>query len=96
MTTSGYGGKGIDINTANTSSNLLIKNNFIQTLKGDGWSSLTLDAIVGIRIGASTVCGGIKLYNNTINLGPEHLLVMHPVPYQQHYILVQHLPIWKL
>ncbi len=69
VTTSGYGGKGIDINTANTSSNLLIKNNFISNIKGDGWSSLTLDAIVGIRIGASTACGGIKLYNNTINLG---------------------------
>ncbi|MBK7007416.1 MAG: hypothetical protein IPH36_01585 [Saprospiraceae bacterium] len=69
VTTGGYGGKGIDINTGNGSSNLLIKNNFIANIKGDGWSALTTDAIVGIRIGASTASGGIKLYNNTVNLG---------------------------
>lgn len=69
VATGGYGGKGFDINTGNGSSNLLIKNNFIANIKGDGWSALTTDAIVGIRIGASTASGGIKLYNNTVNLG---------------------------
>lgn len=69
VTTSGYGGKAMDINTASGSSNLLIKNNFIANVKGDGWSSLTSDAIVGIRIGASTASGGIKIYNNSVNLG---------------------------
>ncbi len=71
--TSGYGAKGLNINTNSTSSNLTVMNNMISNLGGDGWSSLNGDAIVGIRIGATggstTTTGGIQLYNNTVHLG---------------------------
>jgi hypothetical protein len=65
--TNGYGGKGLDINTGNAASNLTISNNMISNIMGDGWSNLTGDAIVGLRIGGTT--GGVKVYNNTVNLG---------------------------
>jgi hypothetical protein len=68
--TSGYGGRGIQINTGNTASNLIISNNFISDIKGSGWSSITSDAIMGIAIGNITsTTGGIKLYFNSVNLG---------------------------
>ena len=45
----------------------------ISDIRGDGWSSLLGDAVVGIRIGATngsnSTTGGIKLYNNSVNLG---------------------------
>jgi hypothetical protein len=65
--TDGYGGKGLDINTGNAASNLTISNNMISNIMGDGWSNLTVDGIVGLRIGGTT--GGVKIYNNTVNLG---------------------------
>lgn len=69
---SGYGGKGIDVNTGNVSSNLTISNNQISNLGGDGWNSLLGDSIVGIRIGATggstTTTGGINLYYNSVYL----------------------------
>ncbi len=66
--TAGYGGKGINVNTANTASNLTISNNMISNIRGDGWSSLaSTDIIVGLRITGTT--GGVNVYNNTINLG---------------------------
>jgi hypothetical protein len=64
--TGGYGGKGIDVNTSNSSSNLIISNNAISQIKGDGWSTFSSDAIVGIRVLGAT--GGIKIYHNSINL----------------------------
>ncbi|MBI5216970.1 MAG: proprotein convertase P-domain-containing protein [Ignavibacteriae bacterium] len=64
--TTGYGGKGIDINTGSSSSNVTIANNIIYDLAGDGWSSLTSDAIVGIRIQGTT--GGLNIYYNSVNL----------------------------
>ena len=68
--TGGYGGRGIQINTGNATSNILISNNFISDIKGSGWSSITSDAIMGIAIGnVSSTTGGIKLYFNTVNLG---------------------------
>ncbi len=65
--TGGYGGKGIDINTGNAASNLLVANNSISDIRGDGWSSLSGDSIVGMRILGTT--GGINLYYNSVNLG---------------------------
>ncbi len=65
--TGGYGGKGIDISTGNASSNLLIANNFVSNVKGDGWNALGSDSIVGLRIRGTT--GGVKVYANSINLG---------------------------
>ncbi|MBL0177025.1 MAG: hypothetical protein IPP94_17510 [Ignavibacteria bacterium] len=64
--TGGYGGKGIDINTGTASSALTISNNILYDILGDGWSTLSSDAIVGIRILGST--GGVNLYYNTVNL----------------------------
>lgn len=67
--TGGYGGKGIDISTGSATSNLTIANNMISDIKGDGWSSLTSDAIVGIRVNNATAIGGIRLYHNSVHLG---------------------------
>ena len=71
--TTGYGGKGMNINTGTATSNLTVSNNTISNIRGDGWNSLLGDSTVGIRIGATggatVTTGGIKLYNNSINLG---------------------------
>ncbi len=70
--TSGYGAKGIDINTNLANSNLTFSNNMVSRISGDGWSNLASDAIVGIRIGATggtnTTTGGINLYHNSVSL----------------------------
>lgn len=65
----GYGGKGIAVNTATANSNLTISNNFISDILGDGFSTGTFieDCIMGIRLSGTT--GGVKIYNNTVNLG---------------------------
>ena len=73
--TSGFGGKGINVNTGTATSNDTLSNNMVSNIGGDGWSNLLGDAIVGIRIGATgaatTTTGGIFLYHNTVNLlGP--------------------------
>ena len=47
--TGGYGGKGIDINTGSSSSALTLSNNVLYDILGDGWSTFSSDAIVGIR-----------------------------------------------
>ena len=66
--TTGYGGKGVNVNTANAASNLTISNNMISNIRGDGWSSLaSADIVVGLRITGTT--GGVNVYHNTINLG---------------------------
>jgi hypothetical protein len=64
--TGGYGGKGIDISTGSATSNLTLSNNILNNITGDGWSALSGDGIVGIRILGTT--GGINLYHNSINL----------------------------
>uniref|UniRef100_A0A7V3E778 Choice-of-anchor D domain-containing protein n=1 Tax=Ignavibacterium album TaxID=591197 RepID=A0A7V3E778_9BACT len=64
--TGGYGGKGIDINTGSSASNLTIANNMLTNIRGDGWSVLSGDAIVGIRVLGTT--GGLKIYYNSVNL----------------------------
>jgi hypothetical protein len=63
---SGYGGKGIDINTGSTAANLTISNNMVSDILGDGWSAFTSDAIVGIRL--LNTQGGITIDNNSVNL----------------------------
>lgn len=64
--TSGYGGKGFDISTGVTASNVTLSNNFVSDIGGDGWNALTSDAIIGIRITGTS--GGFNLYHNTVNL----------------------------
>ena len=63
--TSGYGGKGIDL-AVSANSNITIANNFIYSLLGDGWSTITSDAIVGIRLLSASA--GVNVYHNTVNL----------------------------
>lgn len=64
--TSGWGGKGIDINTGLASSAIYIVNNMITNVGGDGYSSIGSDANVGIRINGAT--GGIRVLHNTVNM----------------------------
>lgn len=64
--TGGYGGKGIDINTGLATSNIIVSNNMISNILGDGWTSLAGDGIVGLRILGST--GNISLLHNTVSL----------------------------
>ncbi|MCS6821224.1 MAG: choice-of-anchor D domain-containing protein [Microscillaceae bacterium] len=66
--TSGYGGKGIVVNTGNPNSNLTFSNNVISDIRGDGWTGInSSDIILGMRIVGTT--GGVRLYHNSINLG---------------------------
>ena len=62
-----YGAAGIEINTTNANSNINIINNLINNINGIGsitWGTYSID---GIRI-LGTGTGGVKIYNNTINL----------------------------
>ncbi len=63
--TTGYGGKGIDLDTSATS-NIVVANNMISGLSGDGWNNFTSDSIVGIRLLNST--GNVGLYYNSVYL----------------------------
>jgi hypothetical protein len=47
---SGYGGKGIDVDTGVAASDLTIANNAISDVRGDGWNDLGGNSIVGLRI----------------------------------------------
>lgn len=64
--TGGYGGKGIDVSTGNANSNIIISNNMVSNIMGDGWNALEGDGIVGIRILGTT--GGVKILHNTVYL----------------------------
>jgi hypothetical protein len=66
--TSGYSGIGIDMNTGTSASNLLVQNNMVSNISGDGWSSFTAGGIVGVSIGSGGLSGGINFYNNSIAL----------------------------
>jgi hypothetical protein len=63
---SGYSGLGIDVNVNNTSANIIIQNNMISDLTGDGWSSFTAGGTAGIRVASSASVGGINIQNNSI------------------------------
>lgn len=68
---SGYSPRGIIVNTANSSSNTLIVNNMISDLVGTSDASTTfLYAIIGIDIEGTS--GGVKVYNNSVNLYGSH------------------------
>lgn len=60
----GYGGKGFDVNTVNSSSNLTFDNNLIYDITGDGYSG-TSDNICGFRLAGG---GGYNFYYNSVNL----------------------------
>ncbi len=65
--TSGYGGMGIRLTTGDTASNISIINNVLYNIYGDGFTaSWAARDIVGINIQGTM--GGVKLYNNSINM----------------------------
>jgi hypothetical protein len=69
MGASGYGARGIHINTGNVNSNDTIDNNFISNILGDGWDlgNGSRDLIAGIMLqGGNT--GGVKIYYNSVRL----------------------------
>ncbi|MBF9222578.1 Ig-like domain-containing protein [Hymenobacter ruricola] len=70
--TGGYGGKGIEIATGNATSNLRVSNNVVSGMNGSGWSSLTTDAIIGIRVASGS---GITVAYNSVNLYGNYLTV---------------------
>ncbi|UOQ98435.1 right-handed parallel beta-helix repeat-containing protein [Hymenobacter sp. 5317J-9] len=70
--TGGYGGKGIDIATGNATSNLVVSNNLVSGMNGSGWSTLTSDAIIGIRVSSGS---GITVAYNSVNLYGNYLTV---------------------
>ncbi len=63
--TSGYGGKGIEVSVTSQTSNIRLSNNFVQVTAASGWTALTSDANVGIRLLNG---GGVSLYYNSVNL----------------------------
>ncbi len=66
---SGYGGHGIDINTGLSQSNVVIRNNLIYDITGDGYDfsgNFAFDNPIGIAVANGQL--GIRIYNNTINL----------------------------
>ncbi len=64
--TSGYGGWGIEVNPAVVSSNIIVSNNMIYDIGGDGWSAIIGSSMCGIVVQGTS--GGVKLYYNSINL----------------------------
>jgi hypothetical protein len=63
--TSGYGARGINVITAQPSSNVNIVNNFVSDIKATSDASSTY-WVVGIGIDGST--GGVNVYHNSVNL----------------------------
>lgn len=64
--TGGYGGRGMFVNTSSSTSNLIISNNVINNIGGDGWSGFSNSSPVGLYFDGTT--GGLKIYNNTVNM----------------------------
>jgi hypothetical protein len=62
--TGGYGGRGIYVNTGNASSNLLIDNNMISAIGGDGWTTFAGSSMVGMYFDGTT--GGLNIYYNSV------------------------------
>lgn len=66
--TGGWGGIGMDINTGLTNSQILVKNNMISDITGDGWSSFGAGGVLGLGVGRSTTTGSVSLYHNSVGL----------------------------
>lgn len=69
----GYGGHGVFVSSGNATANITVVNNFIANLSGDGWSytGVPTDNTIGIALTGTQ--GGVKLYNNSINLSGNTL-----------------------
>jgi len=75
---SGMGAYGIYLSTGNDPANVLISNNMIANISGDGWdytSNYGYDNPAGILVYASptTSQSGLKIYHNSINLNGNTL-----------------------
>jgi hypothetical protein len=66
--TTGYGSKGIDVQTGSATSALVIANNFVSLNVSSGWTTLSSDANVGIRLGTGSTLGGVSVYYNSVNM----------------------------
>jgi trimeric autotransporter adhesin len=66
--TGGYGGIGISVSTGVSNANILIKNNQIYNISGDGYDYFTNFGRNPHGIFLSSTQSGIKIYNNSINL----------------------------
>ncbi len=64
--TSGYGGRGLYVNTGSAASNLLIANNIIYGIGGDGYTSFSISSPVGMYFDGIT--GGLRIYYNSVYL----------------------------
>jgi hypothetical protein len=64
----GYGAKGIDVQTGSATSALVIANNFVSLNVSSGWTTLSSDANVGIRLGTGGTLGGVSVYYNSVNM----------------------------
>lgn len=62
--TSGYGGRGMYINTATSPSNLTIDNNLIYVIGGDGWSTFSGTSMVGMYFDGSM--STLNIYYNSV------------------------------
>ncbi|MBK8700100.1 MAG: hypothetical protein IPN29_11450 [Saprospiraceae bacterium] len=71
--TSGYGGHGIYVGTGTLTANILVANNMIANMYGDGWSytGVPLDNPIGIVL--TTTQTGISVFHNSINLSGNTL-----------------------
>jgi hypothetical protein len=69
----GHGPRGIFISSGVTNANILIANNMIANLSGDGFNyndaTLGLNNPTGILLSSSTAQSDIRIYNNSIYLG---------------------------
>lgn len=75
LATGGYGGRGITVGTGTATSDLTISNNVIFGINGSNWTTFGNSSSMGIAIGMvgnsttiTTTAGGIKIYNNSVNL----------------------------
>lgn len=69
---SGQGGHGIYVSSNHLNADVILKNNLIYNVYGDGWNhndaSYFLDNPAGIMLYSSSAQSGLSIYNNSINL----------------------------
>ena len=65
--TGGYGGHGIQVSSGLAASNILVTNNFVSALSGDGYTSLSISSPVGIYLSA-VATGGVRIQYNSVSL----------------------------
>ena len=62
--TGGYGARGMYVNTGNATSDLLIANNFVSTIGGDGYTGFSNSSPAGMYFDGTT--GGLNIYYNSV------------------------------